>query len=324
VGVLKIEVYCLGEILVDIIPCFIGPYSLNGKFTVHFGGAPANVAIGISRLKHKSGMVGAIGDDVFGEFLIRTLRENGVDTRNIVVKKTRTTLAFVMPKGSGEKEFFFYRKPWMKTADTELNIDDINLEYLKDARVLHFSGFAFPHPPASKVFSQILKEFSKHACISYDPNFKLDVWETKDKARNVLNEHLSYINFLSMGLDELEALFSNENYRDVSEKLLEKYGDLEAVAVRLGRKGAYVKTRKEEVELPPLKVSVVDTTGAGDAWTAGFIVSYFLEDMNLVDAVMFSNTVAAITCTKPGAIAAFPFREEVEEKIKETLKKQQC
>ena len=135
-------------------------------------------------------------------------------------------------------------------------------------------------------------------------------------ATRMYNECLKYTNFLSMGIDKLNAFHKGLNYKHVVSSLLEKYKKLEVVAIRLEEKGAYVKTRKKEAKAPVFKVRVVDTTGAGDAWTAGFIVSYFLEGMDLKESITFANAVAAIKCTKYGAITSLPYRKEVMEFIK--------
>ncbi|MEM1639730.1 MAG: sugar kinase [Desulfurococcaceae archaeon] len=311
---MDIEVYSVGELLVDITILDPGLVREGTHLEIHFGGAPANVAIGVSRLGHKSGMISCVGNDIFGDFLIRTLEENGVDTKFVKRKNARTTLAFVMLYENAEREFFFYRLPWANTADSMLEPNDINLDEISKARVIHFSGFATSHGQTADTILYMIRRLS-HAgvTISYDPTFRKDVWITVDKALKVHSECMKYVNFLSMGIDELKGLYGDISPNSLAEKLFNKYPNLETIAIRLGSRGAYVRTRSEEVEVPAFRITPVDTTGAGDAWTAGFIVYYLLEENGLERAVKYANAVAAIKCMARGAITSLPHRRTVEE-----------
>ena len=102
-----------------------------------------NTLVGIARLGSSTGAITAVGEDPFGQFLISELKENGVDTSRIRIKKgTRTTIAFVAnePK-TGERSFIFYRKPWVKgTSDSAMSVNEIDLDYIAEAKILHVSG----------------------------------------------------------------------------------------------------------------------------------------------------------------------------------------
>jgi len=130
-----------------VIPVEPGPYSDGKLLEVHFGGAPANVVVAIARLGHRVGFIGAVGSDPFGEMLKAFLVNEGVDVRGVVVKKARTSLAFVLLREGGERDFFFYRLPWVETADTMLRPEDVDLNLVVEAHVLHVSGVATAFPP---------------------------------------------------------------------------------------------------------------------------------------------------------------------------------
>ncbi|MCD6195682.1 MAG: carbohydrate kinase [Staphylothermus sp.] len=313
---MSVEVYSIGEILVDIIPVEPGNIVEGKKYEVHFGGAPANVAVGVSKLGHKSGMIGAVGNDPFGKFLIETLKNYGVDYRFVKIKNIRTTLAFVTLSEEGEREFFFYRKPWVETADTQLETSDIDLGEISKSKVLHFTGFALSYPPIRNTILETIRRLSNKVVISYDPTYRSDIWLDPREAVMLHKEVLNYVNFISMSLDELEAFYKNTNYKEIARKLIDEYENITTVAIRLGAKGAYVRTREVEVFVPAFKVKSIDTTGAGDAWTAGFIVSYFLEDNDIKKSAIFANAVAGIVVTRHGAITAIPERRTVDNFIK--------
>lgn len=313
---MAIEVTCVGEILVDIIPIEIGEYRDGSLFEIHFGGAPANVAIGISRLGHRSAFVGAVGEDPFGRMLERFLAENGVDTRWVIRKKARTSLAFVVLCEGGERDFFFYREPWVKTADTLLDVDDIDIDSIAaNTKVLHVSGVATAYPPLSEAVYEVMrKAFSRGVFVSIDPNYRSDIWGSGERALEAMDRYLKVSNMITMGGDELGNMFRSEDYRAVARALFRDYPQLEVVAIRLGSQGAFVAKRGgEEVYTPAFRVTPVDTTGAGDAWTAAFIVSHILEGKDLRFSTLFSNAVAALKCTRRGAVSAFPRRDEAED-----------
>jgi sugar/nucleoside kinase (ribokinase family) len=311
---MSVEVFSLGEILVDIIPVEPGSYVDGKLFEIHFGGAPANVAIGIARLGHRAGFIGAVGNDPFGEMLRSFLEMEGVDTKGVVVKKARTTLAFVILQKGGERDFFFYRLPWTETADTMLKPEDIDLSLVSKAKVLHISGVATAFPPLSEaVYIAMRHAFDNRLHVSFDPNYRGDIWGSGRRALEAMDRFLKVTTLLTMGLDEVVNMFGSEDYRAVAENVMEMYRNIQYVAIRLGKRGAYVKSREKEVYVPAFEINAVDTTGAGDAWTAAFIVFYFLEKKDLETAVRLSNAFAALKCLRRGAVTGIPRRRELEE-----------
>jgi len=314
VVVMSIEAVCVGEILVDIIPVEEGSYRDGMVFEIHFGGAPANVAIGIARLGHRSAFIGAVGDDQFGYMLKNFLENEGVDIRWLVTKSARTSLAFVVRKSGGERDFFFYRDPWVKTADTMLTVNDIDVDSVVKTRIIHVSGVATAYPPLSEtVYAIMSRAFEKGLQVSIDPNYRQDIWGYGDKALEVMDKYFRVSTIITMGFEELDNMFMTRDYKYVAEKIMRKYKNVEVVAIRLGAMGAYVKTRKEEVYKQAIKIKPVDTTGAGDAWTAAFITFYILEGKDLETSVMYSNIVAGLKCLKRGAVTAIPKRQEFEQ-----------
>ena len=110
------EIVGIGEVLIDFIATEPVSYVKALTFRRFFGGAPMNTLVGIVRLGSTAGAITVVGDDPFGQFLLKELKKNGIDTSRVVIKKNvRTTLAFVAnePK-TGERTFIFYRKPWVK------------------------------------------------------------------------------------------------------------------------------------------------------------------------------------------------------------------
>jgi len=238
----------------------------------------------------------------------------GVDVRGLIVKKARTSLAFVLLKEGGERDFFFYRLPWVETADTMLSPEDVDPNLVLEAKVLHVSGVALAYPPLSEaVYKAMESAFAAEHHVSLDPNYRSDLWGSGERALKSMERFLRLATLVTMGLDEAINMFGSRNPRAVAEKILEKYRNVQCVAVRLGERGAYVKCGRDEVYAPAFRVRAVDTTGAGDAWTAAFIVFHLLEEKSLEEAALLSNAFAALKCLRRGAVSGLPKRKELEE-----------
>ncbi|KAJ6830647.1 fructokinase-1 [Iris pallida] len=127
-------VVSFGEMLVDFVPTVAGVSLAEApEFVMAPGGAPANVAIAVSRLGGRSAFVGKLGDDEFGRMLAGRLRENGVGDAGVVFERAaRTALAFITLKADGDREFMFYRHP---SADMLLAESELNLDLLRRAAI---------------------------------------------------------------------------------------------------------------------------------------------------------------------------------------------
>lgn len=313
-GMAELKVACIGEVLVDMIPRETGPYREGVCFEAHFGGAPANVAVGVARLGVESAFIGAVGDDPFGEMLLAFLRREGVYDGWVARKSARTSLAFIIAEPGGERSFFFYRPPWVSTADAMLEEGDVDWQGLRRVRVIHVSGVALSQPPLRDTVLKVMRYAQENGIhVSFDPNYRPDIWlGDVARARRMFRKALEFASTVMLGYDEMKPLLGSEDYKLLAEKLLSENPNLEYVAVRLGAQGAYVRSHRGDEELvKAFKVDVVDTTGAGDAWASGFIVFKLIEGRSLREAMLLANAVAGIKCTRRGAVTGVPKRDEL-------------
>jgi sugar/nucleoside kinase (ribokinase family) len=311
------DVVAIGEILIDMIPTEAGHYSKVSTFKKFFGGAPFNFAVGIARLGGNAGAICAVGNDQFGEYLIDTLRAENVDTKHVKIKKARTTLAFIIRYSTGERSFFFYRKPWTETADTLLSPNDVDPEYISKAKILHFSGVALSdNPQRSAVFKAIKVGKEAGVQVSFDLNIRLDLWQIKAILRKVYDKAMQEADLILLAKDEAEFLFNTDDPEKVANVIERKYNP-RCIAIKLGAKGCFVKLNgMRGIRVEGFNVPVVDTTGAGDGWAAGFEQA-LLEKRELEECATIANAVGALVVTKLGAITALPTREEVRSFLKE-------
>lgn len=306
-----LDIVAAGEILIDMIPTKVGNYIGVPAFEKCFGGAPFNFAVGAARLGSGVGALCAVGEDAFGEFLLETLRKNGIDVSKVKAKRARTTLSFVVRARGGERSFFFYRMPWVETADTLLSPEDVEPAYVRGARVLHYSGVALSHSPEREAIRKAVSIARESGTmVSYDPNIRLDLWGSPAELKGSCEEAFSNSDVVLLAKDEAEYLYGRSSPEQVADRILKEHGP-EIVAVKLGGAGSYVKSKDgAELRKPAFKVKVVDTTGAGDGWAAGFLHG-LARGWDLGKCAIVANAVGGLVVTKIGAITAMPSRAEL-------------
>ncbi|RLI13406.1 hypothetical protein DRO35_00320 [Candidatus Bathyarchaeota archaeon] len=315
---MSLDLIGMGEILIDFVAAEYGSYIDVKLFQKCFGGAPMNTIVGAARLGLRTGVVTAVGEDPFGMFLIRELEDNGVDTSYVKIKKgMRTTISFVANEPeTGERTFIFYRKPWVSgTADSSLSIEDIDMNYISRAKILHISGFSLSQNPSGRVILEAVKQArSLGIRISFDPTLRLDVWRSAETIKRVYRKALRLSNIATFSLEESAFIFGTENPEKVAEKAF-KYG-VDIVGVKMGSKGAFLQMKTGEKEhLPAFKVKAIDTTGAGDGWNAGLLTG-LVREWDLHTCLLVANAVGALVVTKRGAITALPYKHELEKFLK--------
>jgi len=315
---LSLDVVGIGEILIDFVGTEPKSHLDVNTFQKCFGGAPMNTLVGVARLGRKSGAIAAVGEDPFGKFLISELQKNGVDTSQVKIKKgTRTTITFVANEPeTGERTFIFYRKPWVTgTADSLLSIEDVNLEYISNASILHVSGFSLSQNPSRRtVFSAVKHARSSGVHVSFDPTLRLDVWNSIRTIRRIYGKMLKMSDIATFSREEARFIFGTHDPEKAAAKAL-RYG-IEIVGLKMGADGAFLQRRTgEKVMLPAFKVRAVDTTGAGDGWNAGLLVG-LVKGWDLHTCLSVANAVGALVVTKHGAITALPYKHDLEKFLK--------
>ena len=318
------NVTALGEVLIDFTPSHISENG-NPTFERNPGGAPANVLAGLSNYGMRTAFIGKVGNDMFGKYLKDVLEQYRISTEGLLTAKDEnTTLAFVQLAENGERSFSFYRNPG---ADLMLYKSEINRKLIDEADIFHFGSVSMTGNPAREATlgaAQYAKEKGK--LISYDPNLRLLLWESEEKARRFIMEGMVFCDILKISEEELEFLVGESDYSKGSELLIRSF-NIPVVLVTAGDKGCFYKTPEFEGFVKSFKVSAIDTTGAGDAFVAGFLYKFInmkmrlsdIKEEDLISSVVFGNASGALATTKKGAIPAMPGLEEVNKLIEENL-----
>lgn len=306
-----LDLYSIGEMVIDFIPG-----SEPGSYVRNAGGAPANVAIAMTRNGLKAGMCCSVGADDFGRFLMKTLEENQV--RRIkpgLCEEAITTMAFVNLAENGERTFTFARKPG---ADMFLSEEDVKEEDIKESCIIHAGSCSLSALPASEATVRALKlghEFKK--LVSFDVNYRNLMWKDDQEAcaKAVLNL-LPYVDILKISEEEVDMLGGEAGLPE----LMDRYS-LTLIVETLGSAGAkcYFDGRVFSVE--GKKAKAVDATGAGDAFWGGFLSSLRIQGVEragqltvemIEKALKYGNTAGWICVQHKGAISSLPTREEIE------------
>lgn len=311
------DVVALGELLIDFVPTVSGVTLAEAPaFVKAPGGAPANVAAGLSRLGIHSGFMGQVGDDPFGLFLAQTLAGHGVDISALRFSPTaRTALAFVSLRADGERDFMFYRHP---SADMLYRPEDVDINYVRSARIFHFGSISLigdPSRSATLHAARAAREAGR--LISYDPNLRLNLWPDPRSAVDGIMAGWPLAHVIKVSEEELIFLSGTDDTAEAARRLW--HPDLRLLTVTRGAFGCRYFTRRFRGELPGFPVVVQDTTGAGDGFLAGLLKCLLehpdaLDDEpKLRDACRYANAVGALTTTRLGAIPALPTALEVEQ-----------
>lgn len=314
-----IDVTALGEILIDFTPC--GKSEAGQRvFEQNPGGAPANVLACLNKCGKKTAFIGKVGNDMHGQFLVDVLEDSGICTDGVVVDDSVfTTLAFVALSDSGERSFSFARKPG---ADTCLTQEELKEEIIRDSKVFHIGSLSLTAEPAKGTTFKALEIAKEAGCIiSYDPNYRAPLWDSKEAAIEGMRSVVSYVDVMKISDEETALLTDIVDPEGAAKKLVDM--GVSIVAVTLGADGALVCTKEGSAVVQGYKANMVDTTGAGDSFWGGFLKCLLesgkrAENVTLQETAEFAkygNAVASLCVEKRGAIPAMPSVEEIEKRL---------
>lgn len=261
-------------------------------FKEECGGSAANTMVGLARLGCKVGFVGKVAMDREGKMLIEDFQKEGVNTEGIIKVKTgrsSTVMGFVDEKG--ERALYVD-----SGVNDTIKLEEINMEYVSNTRFLHLTSFVGERSFENQ--KKIVENLPKEVKVSLDPGALY-----ADKGMEKLSSIVKRSYVMMPNAMELKRLTEKRDYTAGAEKLLDM--GVRVVAVKLGSKGCYVTDGNEKHHIEALKVRVVDTTGAGDAFCAGFLYG-LINGKSLYDCGRIGNFVASRCIMKMGARAGLP------------------
>jgi sugar/nucleoside kinase (ribokinase family) len=294
----RTQVVSLGIMVADVIGRPVSGMPESGRLvlvdemSLHPGGCALNVALVLARLDIPVTMVGRIGRDPFGRFLLSAVTERGIDTSGIRCDDERgTSASMVLVDEGGERRFIHYIG-----ANAQLNVHDVDMALVTGAAILHVAGSLVMPGIDGPPTAGILRQARAAGVITF-----LDTaWDETGRWLHVLRPCLPHLDYFVPSLVEARALTGVHDPAGAAQALLDL--GVATVAIKMGAGGCLVMTADgQQFRSPAFEVEVVDTTGAGDAFAAGFIAGVW-HGWSLEKTAQFANAVGAQCVTGVGAL----------------------
>ncbi len=309
------EVMCFGEPMVGFFTRL--KEGKTGSFEMAIGGDTSNVALGVNKLGHPSSYLTRIGNDFFGNAIVDAWKQGGVDLSNVITDDVNGTGIYLATYDSrGGHQFFYKRKG---SAASFFSVKDTKLTNFEGIRIFHLSGIsqAISRSCMEASYELLSRCSSEKIRISYDLNYREALWSRDLFRSTALYTIRNFASLLSLTEEEAALLGFQGDPEEIVRTLLSE--GPEYVGLKLGSRGCVIGTEKEIIFSNAFETRVVDTTGAGDAFTSAFIVAV-LEGMETGDMAFFANAVASAVCGSVGSTSGQPSRNEIEAFIQSQAK----
>lgn len=308
----KLDLITIGESLIE--------FSSNESLTFaenlqkYYGGDSLATAITVLRMGGKAGFITKVGVDPFKDYLLDCWQNEGLDISQVKLVNGYNGIYFIALPVDSEKEFSQYRR---KTAATYLSIDDIDEDYIKNAKIFYATGIT--QSLSLNARETVLKAFKiakeNNLICAYDPNYSENVWD-KVAAKEAFEEIAEYI----------DVIFLNQ-YRDgerlfeiaAPEKLIRYFQEMgvKTVVVRSAKdNGCYTGADGNIVFNEYKNEEIVDATSTGDVFNGAFLYA-LTQGMNSFEAIRVALAAGSLQALKVGAIKSIPEKDEVLAKLKE-------
>ncbi|MHA2708872.1 aminoimidazole riboside kinase [Vibrio owensii] len=297
------KIWVTGDAVVDLIP------DTESTYLKCPGGAPANVAVAISRLGGNSAFFGRVGQDPLGRFMKATLAQEQVNTDYMLLDEAqRTSTVIVDLDDSGERSFTFMVKP---SADQFLIPADI--PEFAQGEWLHVCSIALANEPSRSSTLKAMQDIkAAGGFVSFDPNLREEVWANPEELKPVVRQAIELADVVKFSDDELLFLTDTDSLEAGLEAI--KAFDNTLVLITQGAKGALVVFEGEQELIAGQAVKPIDTTGAGDAFVGGLLArlaqhNEWAHKEAIHSAVNWANGCGALATTQKGAMTALPTQD---------------
>jgi sugar/nucleoside kinase (ribokinase family) len=289
------DVIVIGELNADLIlrgdvkPAFGQVEKIIDDATLTIGSSSAIFACGTARLGLRVAFIGKAGDDEFGRFMLRELTQRGIDTSGIVIDPYLPTGLSVILSRPSDRAILTHLG-----SIAALRYDELDLALLSRARHLHLGSYYLLDALRSDVPHLFDEARARGLSISIDTNY-----DPTEKWEDGLRETLQHVDVFLPNETELLAI----TREDSIEAGLDRLSHIPTVAVKLGTRGAIARRGSQIALAESISVNVVDTTGAGDSFDAGFIYAY-LAGLDLQSALRFACACGSLSTRAVGGTTA--------------------
>ena len=313
----KYDVVALGELLIDFTENGLSEQG-NPLLEANPGGAPCNVLSMLQKLGDKTAFIGKVGNDGFGHLLTKAVQEQGIDITGLVYDNdVHTTLALVLKKENGDRDFAFYRNPG---ADMNLKEEEVNESLIASSSIFHFGTLSLTDESVKMATQKAVKAAKENGLtITFDPNLREPLWRSLEEAHEQVAWGLQQADVVKISDNEITWFTGMDNYDEGIAFLQKEYPNLKLICLSMGGDGSKAVYRDIHVSYPAfLQEATIETTGAGDTFCACMIHTVLengidhLDEEKLKEMLKFANAAASLVTTKKGALRVMPTKEEVE------------
>ncbi len=302
------DVLTMGRIGVDIYPHQIGvPLEDVETFGKFLGGSATNVACAAARYGRRSAVISKVGDDAFGRFVHKALRELAIDDRFVSTETTvPTPVTFCEIFPPDNFPLYFYRNPI--APDLLLQPDELDLDAIRSARVFWATVTGLSVEPSRAAHRAAWAARARAPFTILDLDWRARFWSDPQEARPIIAQALAQCTIAIGNREECEVAVG-ETVPDRAADALLDHG-IEVAIVKQGPKGVLAKTRQARVEVAPYHVEVINGLGAGDAFGGAFCHG-LLSGWDLETTLRFANVAGAIVASRLECSTAMPTEDEV-------------
>lgn len=301
-----LDLLTVGETLVDLISVEETD-SLRDAYTFrkYQGGSPANIAVYVAKLGGTSAVISKTGIGAFGQFLKAELRKAGVLTDYLVMDHRVHTSVVFISRTTGTADFEAFRDGDYRLAPREIEEDAV-----RRAKVVHASTFALSREPCRSAVEKVFQRAQEHGkIISLDPNYSPLIWPDRHEAREVVRRLMGYAMITKPSLDDATRLFGPDKEPEAYIELYHEMGP-RVVVFSMGADGVLLSDQSGITHIPAQSVEVVDATGAGDSFWAGFLVA-LLDGNSLERCALVAREIVGRKLTTVGPLPDTIDRQEV-------------
>lgn len=307
------DVACVGILVADAIARTVnnlpdkGKLDLVDKIELFTGGCATNAAIDMARLGLDIAIIGKVGDDGFGKFILNSLKDENVDITGIVAgKDSNTSASLVTVDSNGERSFMH-----CVGANGEFSLNDINYDIVKNSKIVFVAGTMLMPTFDGLQCAEFLKkarEMGRYTVLD-------TAWDSKGRWMNILKPCMEYIDLFIPSIEEAEQLSGKKDPEEIADVFLSM--GVKTAVIKLGKKGCFIKDSKGEKYTIPTynKIKAVDTTGAGDSFVAGFLTG-MTKGLSLYECGLMGNAVGTHCVMAAGASTGIKSFEQISEFMK--------
>jgi 5-dehydro-2-deoxygluconokinase len=307
------ELITMGRVSVDLYPEQIGVTLADVRtFAKSLGGSATNVAVAAARLGNRSAVITKVGDDPFGPYIRRALREFGVDDGFVGTHPTlRTPVVFCEVHPPDDFPLLFYREP--RAPDITLSAEELDLDAIRAARVFWTTGTGLSAEPSRAATLEALAArdgAAAGAITVHDLDHRPVFWPDESEATTYAREALRHATVAVGNRDEVAVAVGTRDPHEASAALLEL--GVEVAIVKQGPAGVLARTADRLVEVPPVThLGVVNGLGAGDAF-GGALVHGLLHGYDLERTLRLANAAGAYVASKLACADDMPTLADLE------------